>query len=41
VSRGYTQIQGANGREIVMLVPLGENAFLTKLETFLDEEVGG
>lgn len=41
VSRGYTDIQGASGREIVMLVPLGENAFLAKLETFLDEEVGG
>ncbi|WP_282848892.1 transporter substrate-binding domain-containing protein [Microbacterium oxydans] len=41
VSRGYTDIQGANGREIVMLVPLGENAFLAKLEAFLDEEVGG
>ncbi len=40
VSRGYTGIDGAEGREIVMLVPLGENAFLTALETFLDEEVG-
>ncbi|WP_231579291.1 hypothetical protein [Microbacterium oxydans] len=41
VSRGFTDIEGADGREIVMLVPLGENAFLAKLETFLDEEVGG
>ena len=40
VSRGYTGIDGADGREIVMLVPLGENAFLSTLETFLDEEVG-
>ncbi|WP_240747292.1 transporter substrate-binding domain-containing protein [Microbacterium sp. K24] len=40
VSRGYTGIDGAEGREIVMLVPLGENAFLTALETFLDQEVG-
>ena len=40
VSRGYTGIDGADGREIVMLVPLGENAFLSSLETFLDEEVG-
>ena len=40
VSRGYPGIDGAGGREIVMLVPLGENAFLTALETFLDEEVG-
>lgn len=40
VSRGYTGIDGADGREIVMLVPLGENAFLSALERFLDEEVG-
>ncbi|WP_223627514.1 transporter substrate-binding domain-containing protein [Microbacterium sp. EST19A] len=40
VSRGYPGIDGAEGRQIVMLVPLGENAFLTALETFLDEEVG-
>jgi ABC-type amino acid transport substrate-binding protein len=40
VSRGYPGIEGADGREIVMLVPLGENAFLSTLETFLDEEVG-
>lgn len=41
VSRGYPGIDGADGREIVMLVPLGENAFLSTLETFLDDEVGG
>lgn len=40
VTRGYTTIDGADGRSIVFLVPLGENAFLTELETFLDEEVG-
>lgn len=40
VSRGYPGIGGADGRELVMLVPLGENAFLSTLETFLDEEVG-
>lgn len=40
VSRGYTGIAGAEGREIVMLVPLGENAFLSTLEAFLDQEVG-
>ncbi|MFS0892607.1 transporter substrate-binding domain-containing protein [Microbacterium sp. 179-I 3D3 NHS] len=39
VSRGYTGIDGADGREIVMLVPLGENAFLSALESFLDREV--
>ncbi|WP_258132049.1 transporter substrate-binding domain-containing protein [Microbacterium sp. MYb62] len=41
VTRGYRTIDGADGREIVMLVPLGENAFLSSLERFLDEEVGG
>jgi ABC-type amino acid transport substrate-binding protein len=41
VTRGYRGIEGADGREIVMLVPLGENAFLSSLERFLDEEVGG
>ncbi|MFB8189379.1 hypothetical protein ACFC14_08620 [Microbacterium sp. NPDC055988] len=40
VTRGYRGIEGAEGRELVMLVPLGENAFLSALETFLDEEVG-
>ncbi|KDA06967.1 ABC transporter substrate-binding protein [Microbacterium sp. CH12i] len=40
ITRGYTAIDGADGRSLVFLVPLGENAFLTKLETFLDEEVG-
>ncbi|WP_200838603.1 MULTISPECIES: hypothetical protein [Microbacterium] len=41
VTRGYPGIEGAGDRELVMLVPLGENAFLTALETYLDEEVGG
>lgn len=40
VSRGYTGIDGADGRTLVMLVPLGENAFLSELERYLDEEVG-
>lgn len=40
VSRGYTNIDGADGRTLVMLVPLGENAFLSALERYLDEEVG-
>lgn len=39
VSRGYSGIEGAEGRDIVMLVPLGENAFLSTLERYLDEEV--
>jgi len=40
VSRGYSDIDGADGRTLVMLVPLGENAFLSELESYLDDEVG-
>ncbi|PRI11397.1 hypothetical protein B4915_06030 [Leucobacter massiliensis] len=40
ITRGYGGIDGADGRRIVLLVPLGENALLSELETFLDEEVG-
>ena len=40
ITRGYGGITGADGRKIVMLVPLGENAFLSDLERFLDEKVG-
>lgn len=40
ITRGYPGIDGADGRSIVMLVPLGENGFLSALETYLDEEVG-
>lgn len=40
VTRGYDGIEGAGDRPIVMFVPLGENAFLTELEEFLDREVG-
>lgn len=40
VSRAYPHILNADGRELVMLVPLGENAFLSALERFLDEEAG-
>nr|WP_091227299.1 hypothetical protein [Microbacterium sp. 3J1] len=40
VSRGYPGIDGAGDRTLVMLVPLGENAFLSALERYLDEEVG-
>lgn len=40
VTRGYSGIEGARDRAIVMFVPLGENAFLTELEGFLDTEVG-
>lgn len=40
VTRGYPDIVGADGRSIVMLVPPGENAFLSRLERFLDDETG-
>lgn len=40
VTRGYKNIPGADGRSVIFLVPLGENAFLSELEVFLDEEVG-
>jgi DNA-binding transcriptional LysR family regulator len=40
MTRGYPGVPGADGRETVMFVPLGENAMLTALETYLDAEVG-
>lgn len=40
ITRGYANIAGADGRRLVWLVPLGENAFLSNLEVFLDEEAG-
>lgn len=40
VSRGYPGIDGADGRSLVMLVPLGENAVLSALERYLDRQVG-
>lgn len=39
MTRGYPGIAGADGREIVLFVPLGENALLSALETYLDEAV--
>lgn len=40
VTRGYPGIPGADGRDLVLFVPLGENAFLSDLERFLDAEAG-
>lgn len=40
LTRGYTGIEGAEGRSLVWLVPMGENAFLSRIEHFLDAEVG-
>lgn len=41
LTRGYRDIEHAEGRSLVLLVPMGENAFLSALERYLDEEVGG
>lgn len=41
LTRGYPGIEGSHGRSLVWLVPLGENGFLSAIETFLDQEVGG
>ncbi len=38
VTREYPGIPGADGRAIVMFVPLGENRFLSALERYLDDE---
>ncbi len=39
VTRPYAEVTAQNGEKLklVMLVPLGENAFLSRLETFLSE----
>ncbi len=34
-----TTLEDGSTAKLVMLVPLGENAFVSELETFLDEEV--
>lgn len=39
ITRGYPGIEGADGRDIVLLVPLGENRMLSELERFLDREL--
>ncbi|GAB3595434.1 hypothetical protein [Microbacterium tumbae] len=40
ITRGYPGIPGSEGRAIVLLLPLGENAYLSELERFLDAEAG-
>jgi ABC-type amino acid transport substrate-binding protein len=40
VTRGYPGVPGSEGRPVVVLLPLGENALQVALETFLDQEVG-
>lgn len=42
VTRPYAEVSTADGTERhVMLTPMGENALLVALETFLDEEAAG
>jgi hypothetical protein len=40
LTRGYPEIPGSGGRDIVLMVPLGENRLLFELETYLDAAVG-
>lgn len=39
ITRGYADVPGADGRRVVVLMPLGENALQTALETYLDGAV--
>lgn len=38
VSRAFEGLPGAEGRRVVVLVPMGENAFLSEIERGLDAE---
>lgn len=40
VTRSYRGVDGADGRPLVLLLPMGENALQSALEGYLDEEVG-
>ncbi|WEK12706.1 MAG: hypothetical protein P0Y48_09510 [Candidatus Microbacterium phytovorans] len=40
MTRGYPGIPGAEGKSIVVLLPLGENELQSTLESYLDERVG-
>ena len=40
VTRGYTGIAGSEGRTVVMFLPMGENAWQSEIERYLDAEVG-
>lgn len=41
ITRGYPDLPGANGRPVVLLVPLGENRLLSELEAFIDAQLDG
>jgi ABC-type amino acid transport substrate-binding protein len=38
VTRAYPSIPGSGGRSVVMLVPMGENAWQATVERYLDDE---
>jgi hypothetical protein len=40
VTRGYAGIDGSDGASVVVLLPMGENALQSALETSLDGQVG-
>ncbi|WP_251453738.1 hypothetical protein [Microbacterium sp. Marseille-Q6648] len=40
VTRGYPDFPGADGAAVVVLLPMGENALQSALESYLDEEYG-
>jgi len=40
VTRGFSGIPASGGHPVVILLPLGENALQSALETYLDGEVG-
>jgi hypothetical protein len=41
VTRAYPDIPGSRGADVVLLLPIGENALQSALEEYLDREVGG
>jgi ABC-type amino acid transport substrate-binding protein len=40
VTRAYPQVPGSRGADVVVLLPLGENALQSALERYLDRELG-
>ncbi|MDY0828048.1 hypothetical protein SK224_02795 [Microbacterium sp. BG28] len=40
VTRAYPDLPGANGADVVLLLPMGENGLQAAIERFLDEELG-
>lgn len=40
VTRAYPNVPGAEGHQMVMVTQMGENAFLSGIEAYLDKEVG-